>query len=97
MLRCVCSSTYLRPCYAVMQSMRLAPLTASVAPSFCAIGPRWLQQQLTTAPSLAAKRAVVVQAAKKDPEELVKRISRGVICHQILTLPEFASSTSKKT
>ncbi len=60
-----------------MQSMQIA--------SRSAVGPNtthlkcyvWLHQSLTTSSCRAVKRSVLVEATKKDPEELVKRLTRG--------------------
>lgn len=57
-------------------------------------------RRFKTLPYTAAKRSVLVEAAKKDPEELVKRIGRGDLhshftlvvteyhCHAIAPLPQ---------
>ncbi len=60
-----------------MQSMQIA--------SRSAVGPNpnhlkcygWLHHGFTTSSFRPVKRSVLVEATKKDPEELVKRLSRG--------------------
>ncbi|DBA81847.1 TPA: hypothetical protein ACH3X1_007566 [Trebouxia sp. C0004] len=60
-----------------MQSMQIA--------SRSAVGPNtthlkcygWLHHGFTTSSYRPVKRSVLVEATKKDPEELVKRLSRG--------------------
>ena len=60
--------------YLVVQGMQAAfksPATSYATRSACAY------RRFTTYPYKTAARSVVVQAVKKDPEELVKRIGRG--------------------
>lgn len=77
MLKTLLSTTYLKNYHATMHSMQLASRFAAgvhpVVPTRCA----WLCPCFTTFSYRAVKRSVLVEATKKDPEELVKRISRG--------------------
>ncbi len=75
------STTYSQPYHAIMQSMQIA--------SRSAVGPNtthlkcyvWLHQGFTTSSYRPVKRSVLVEATKKDPEELVKRLTRGGLSH----------------
>ena len=75
------STTYSQPYHAIMQSMQIA--------SRSAVGPKtthlkccvWLHQGFTTSSYRPVKRSVLVEATKKDPEELVKRLTRGGLTH----------------
>ena len=71
------STTYSQPYHAIMQSMQIAS-RSSVGPTTshlkCYI---WLRQGFTTSSYRPVTRSVLVEATKKDPEELVKRLTRG--------------------
>ena len=77
MLKTLLSTTCVKNYHAIMHSMQVASQSASglhpVVPTKCA----WLCPCFTTFSRRAVKRSVLVEATKKDPEELVKRISRG--------------------
>lgn len=69
-------STYPRQYYAVMHSTQVASRSAAGGCPSRVCRCTWLHQHFTTTPCRAVKRSVLVEAAKKDPAGLVKRIGR---------------------
>lgn len=62
-----------------MQGMHAAFRSTATTYPACVNRSACSHRRFTTCPYKTAKRGVVVQAVKKDPEELVKRIGRGDI------------------
>lgn len=60
-----------------MQGMHAVFRSSATLHPACATRSACAHRRFTTYPYKTAKRGVVVQAVKKDPEELVKRIGRG--------------------
>ena len=77
MLKTLLSTTYVRNYHAIMHSMQVASQSASGVHPIVPIRCAWLCPCFTTFSRRAVKRSVLVEATKKDPEELVKRIIVG--------------------
>ena len=78
-------STYPRQYYAVMHSTQVVSRSAAGGCPSRVCRCTWQHQHFTTTPCRAVKRSVLVEAAKKDPAGLVKRIGRGETSLPVLT------------
>lgn len=76
MLKTLLSVSNSHHCYAVMRSMQLVSRSTVRACPRASTEHSWFHRCFTSTPRLAVRRPVNVEAAKKDPEELVKRIGR---------------------
>lgn len=78
MLKTLLFSRFPQRYYAAMHGMQIASQSAINIYPACISRYSLFNQRFSTTQPRAAKRSVVVEAAKQDPEELVKRLSRGL-------------------